>query len=104
MEVKRLYEILEDEHKEKRISNSKHWDTLWDLYIEEKSADYKALAIKEAIPRLISDDNLRKRRHVCNCLELGLNIRVGDICYIDFGEAYINESVLKCNINPVKKY
>lgn len=104
MEVKRLYEILEHERKEECISNSAHWDTLWDLYVEEKSADYKTLAIKEAIPRFISDDNLRKRRHVYNCLELGLNIRIGDICYIDFGEAYINESVFKCNINPVKKY
>lgn len=91
MEVKRLYEILEHERKEECISNSAHWDTLWDLYVEEKSADYKTLAIKEAIPRFISDDNLRKRRHVYNCLELGLNIRIGDICYIDFGEAYINE-------------
>lgn len=91
MEVKRLYELLEHEKKEKRIAESVYWNTLWDLYVEEKSADYKTLAVKEAIPRLISDDNLRKRRHVSNCMELGLNIRVGDICYIDFGEAYIHE-------------
>lgn len=91
MEVKQLYEILEDEYKEQRLANSKHWNQLWDLYVEEKSADYEILPVKEAIPRLISDQNLRKRRHFNNCIEMGLSIRVGDICFIDFGEAYINE-------------
>ena len=32
MEVKQLYEILEDEYKEQSVSNSKHWNKLWDLW------------------------------------------------------------------------
>ncbi len=91
MEIKKLYELLEHEKEEQRITEATYWDYLWELYVEEKSADYQMLAVKEAIPRLISDDNLRKRRHINNCMELGLNIKIGDICYIDYGEAYINE-------------
>ena len=93
MEVKQLYEILEDEYKEQSVSNSKHWNKLWDLYVEEKSADYQTLPVKEAIPRMISDQNLRIRRHFNNCIEMGLSIRVVYICFIDYGEAYINEIV-----------
>lgn len=104
MEIKKLYELLEHEKKEQRITEATYWDYLWELYVEEKSADYQMLAVKEAIPRLISDDNLRKRRHINNCMELGLNIKIGDICYIDYGEAYINEYVHNCNINLSKKF
>ncbi|MCB8642698.1 hypothetical protein LJE08_14165, partial [Holdemanella sp. DFI.5.55] len=64
---------------------------MWKCYIEEKSMDYAALSVKEAIPRLVSEQNLRERRHAGSCGELGVDIRVGDICYIDFGEAYISE-------------
>ena len=49
------------------------------------------MEVKDAIPKLISDMNLRERRNITNCNELGVDIRVGDICYIDFGEAYIYE-------------
>ena len=53
--------------------------------------DYASLSVKEAIPRLVSEQNLRERRHAGSCGELGVDIRVGDICYIDFDEAYISE-------------
>lgn len=91
MEIKQLQRILDKEKRDELIAKSRHWKQLKEMIVEEKSADYETLAIKEAIPRMISEDNLRKRRHINNCLELGMNIRVGDICYIDFGEAYINE-------------
>ena len=91
MEVKRLYEIMEQDKGENEIGNQQYWKDIWDTYVEEKSADYQVLTVKEAIPRLISDVNLRQRRHANNCGELGVNLRIGDICYIDFGEAYINE-------------
>lgn len=91
MEVKQLYELLEQDKREGRISSKTYWEELWNNFVEEKSADYAALCVKEAVPRFISEQNLRERRNANNCAELGVDVRVGDICYIDFGEAYINE-------------
>lgn len=91
MELKKLYELMEKEQKEGVITDKTYWSTIWNDYVEEKSADYSLLPVKEAIPRLISDHNLRERRSANNCIELGVKIKVGDICYIDFGEAYVNE-------------
>ena len=91
MEVKRLYEMVDEDQKEGALGEKAYWKDLWKCYIEEKSMDYAALSVKEAIPRLVSEQNLRERRHAGSCGELGVDIRVGDICYIDFGEAYISE-------------
>lgn len=91
MDVKKLYEMMDGQRREGCLRDQIYWQDLWESYIEEKSMDYETLDVKEALPRLVSDQNLRERRHTHNCAELGVDIRVGDICYIDFGEAYINE-------------
>ncbi|MGX8833238.1 hypothetical protein ACWG0P_03415 [Amedibacillus sp. YH-ame6] len=91
LEIKKLYEIVEQEEKEGRMGDKTYWSDLWKDYIEEKSGDYMMLDVKEAMSRFVSEQNLRLRRNVNNCGELGVDIRVGDICYIDYGEAYINE-------------
>lgn len=91
MEIKKLYELVALDKKEGALGEKNYWEDLWESYIEEKSLDYQALEVKEAIPRLVSDLNLRSRRLASNCGELGVDIRIGDICYIDFGEAYIHE-------------
>lgn len=91
MEVKKLYEIMNQDH-EGAVKDQEYWEELWDQFVEEKSADYDALEVREALPRLVSEQNLRERRHVMNCGELGVDIRVGDICYIDYGgDSYVNE-------------
>ena len=89
MEVKKLYEMVDEDQKEGSLGEKAYWKDLWECYIEEKSMDYASLSVKEAIPRLVSEQNLRERHHAGSCGELGVDIRVGDICYIDFGEAYI---------------
>lgn len=91
MEIKKLYELVEQESKQGILGEKIYWLELWNHFIEEKTFDYKTLDVKEALPRLVSEQNLRERRNTANCAELGVDIRVGDICYIDFGEAYINE-------------
>ena len=89
MEVKKLYEMVDEDQKEGSLGEKAYWKDLWECYIEEKSMDYASLSVKEAIPRLVSEQNLRERRHAGSCGELGVDIRVGDICYIDFGEAFV---------------
>lgn len=81
--------MVDEDQKEGSLGEKAYWKDLWECYIEEKSMDYASLSVKEAIPRLVSEQNLRERRHAGSCGELGVDIRVGDICYIDFGEAYI---------------
>lgn len=91
MEIKKLYELLAQDSAQGALGDKIYWNELWDHYVEEKSADYKGLDVKEGISRFISDQNLRMRRNAANCTQLGVDIRVGDICYIDFGEAYVSE-------------
>lgn len=91
MDAKKLYEVLKEYNYSKSDSISKEWKKIISDYVSEKNADYLSLEINEAVPRLISEQNLRARRNAQNCAELGVDIRIGDICFIDFGEAYINE-------------
>lgn len=91
MEIKKLYAFMEQEDKEGMLGEKHYFEDLWESYIEEKNSDYRALDVKEAMSRFISDQNLRTRRTASNAAEMGVDIRVGDICYIDFGEAYIAE-------------
>ena len=91
MSIKELQELVEQDDKIGKIINKKYWDELWNNYVLEHKQDYEMLSVNQALPRLISDANLRERRGYSSCSELGVDIRVGDICYIDFGEAYICE-------------
>ena len=69
MELKELQEILDKDEKKGKIVEKAYWEELWQHYIEEKSQDYRSLEVKDAIPKLISDMNLRERRNITNCNE-----------------------------------
>ncbi|MEG0273929.1 MAG: hypothetical protein RR690_02265, partial [Longicatena sp.] len=73
LEIKKLYEIVEQEEKEGRMGDKTYWNDLWKDYIEEKSGDYRMLDVKEAMSRFVSEQNLRLRRNVNNCGELGVD-------------------------------
>ena len=67
MEIKKLYELLAQDNAQGVLGDKIYWNELWDHYVEEKSADYKSLDVKEGISRFISDQNLRMRRNATNC-------------------------------------
>lgn len=90
MEVKLLQRYLQKYHKEKTLY-AKEWDTLCEHYLREHHEEYLHMAVDEAIPRLISAQNLKERRNLTSCEALGVHIRIGDICFIDFGDAYLQE-------------
>lgn len=64
----------------------------FDNFIELKSREFLSLKTKEAAARLISEENWLNRNQVKSCEQLGVRVRIGDICYIDFGQAYLNEA------------
>ena len=60
------------------------------LCVKEK--EYAQLPERVLQSHLISEANWMLRREYRSCDQLGVKIQVGDICYIDFGQAYLNEA------------
>lgn len=58
-------------------------------YLEEK---LKNMHPKQAAKVLISKFNYELRHDYKSSELVGFKVRVGDVCYADFGEAYINEA------------
>ncbi len=65
---------------------------VWMNYIETKRKLIRQLEPKCVDYCMVSEANWLMRNQALSCDELGVQIRVGDICYIDFGQAYINEA------------
>lgn len=92
MEIKELQALAEQEENSSAVSKKLYWEDVWKQVVEEKAAEYAQMEVQEVLPRLISELNYRNRRDKANSAEMGVDIRKGDICYIDYGEAaYINE-------------
>ena len=61
-------------------------------YLAETKKNYHTMCQKELKSHLISEVNYQERHQLLSCEQLGVNIRIGDICYVDFGRAYIQEA------------
>ncbi|MEG0265201.1 MAG: hypothetical protein RSA06_03095 [Erysipelotrichaceae bacterium] len=92
LEVRKLSALLKNESRKGTIQEADYWPKLWNDYIGEKSCEYALLDNAEVLGKMISEQNYRERAKLYSCSELGIEIKIGDICFIDFGEAYINES------------
>lgn len=64
----------------------------WGRYVELKKTAYQNLNQKELEAHLISEANWVMRNQAKSCEQFRVKIHVGDICYIDFGPAYLNEA------------
>lgn len=91
MDVTQLMYLMQNQDGNQLISTMGEWHEVWHQYVSEKGGEYGSLKINEAVPRMISAANYQKRKDCYSCEELGIKVRVGDIAYIDFGEAYRNE-------------
>ncbi|MDF9824952.1 hypothetical protein M2475_001354 [Breznakia sp. PF5-3] len=92
MEIEELSVYLKEGNLHKKAKEQLYWPNVWNMYIEETTSVYNCLTTKEALVRMISEVNFKNRSQASSCEELGVWIRVGDICYIDFGINYINEA------------
>lgn len=64
----------------------------WRNYVELKKLAYRNLSCKELEAHLVSEVNWMMRNKAKSCEQFRVKIQVGDICYIDFGPAYLNEA------------
>jgi len=64
----------------------------WRNYMELKKKAYRDLTCKELQAHLVSEVNWMMRNRAKSCEQFRVKIHVGDICYIDFGPAYLNEA------------
>ncbi len=67
-------------------------ECLWKDYIDIKRKLIRKIEPKCETYCMVSEANWLLRNQALSCDELGVQIRIGDICYIDFGQAYINEA------------
>ena len=91
MDIEKINLCMKEE-KNKKAAQQKYWKDMWDEYIEDTSGYYNHLSVDDARVRLISEINYRKRAGMRSCEQLGVRVKVGDICFIDFGMGYLNEA------------
>ena len=93
MEVSELNTLLsETDNLNKEFNKLKNHNELMKSFISETNEYYKNLSVKEALVRMVSEHNYKVRGKVLNCEDIGVKIRIGDICYVDFGLNYLNEA------------
>ena len=61
-------------------------------YMQSRTDLYSALLPQNVEGALLSDANWIIRGHYAGGDELGIEVIPGDICYMDFGQAYLNEA------------
>ena len=71
--------------------NYSNIDHLIKDHIRELRDEYYSMPVSVARSTLISEYNYKTRSKLKSCRHFGLNISPGDICFIDFGRAYISE-------------
>lgn len=77
----------------------------WENYTNQIYSQIQNLSVKEAAVRMISEQNWQDRSQMKSCEQIGITVEVGDICFIEFGRAFVYEAgyqhfglvVSKCN-------
>ena len=64
---------------------------LWPSYLDTRESIYNLLDAEHCEQNLISEVNWADRKKYTGSREFGIPVKVGDICYIDYGQAYLNE-------------
>ena len=77
--------------KEGIMSRKYEKEAAWNQYMHMKSGIYQMLYPELANDCMISEANWKERNLLSSSSEFGIHARKGDICYMDFGQAYLNE-------------
>lgn len=76
---------------EKNENLKKEYYKSWQDYQKIKKTVYSLIDKENFNDNLVSEVNWILRSKANSCKEFGVNVKSGDICFIDFGQAYINE-------------
>ncbi len=69
----------------------KEYSREWQKYLKHKRNVYTHIDDKSIDANMVSEANWILRNKYMSCESFGVNARTGDICFIDFGQAYVNE-------------
>ncbi|NLC95977.1 MAG: hypothetical protein GX675_00185 [Erysipelotrichaceae bacterium] len=64
----------------------------WQKYLKHKRNVYSQIDDKSLDANMVSEANWILRNKYVSCESFGVNAKTGDICFIDFGQAYVNET------------
>ena len=65
---------------------------VWNNYIRYRTSVYEAMDPEHISRNLISEANWMVRSQCFSGEDLGIRVKRGDICFVDFGQVYLNES------------
>lgn len=74
-----------------KVKDNCVWKKCWKEFSDIQLEQLNDMEIQLAIDYLVSNINYLERYKMFGCEDLNVDIRVGDVCYIDFGCAYIQE-------------
>lgn len=67
-------------------------EEIFQQYIFQYQQYLRSLSSKQMSRECISGINRLQRQSLRSSSQLNIHVKVGDVCYIDFGQAYINEA------------
>ena len=67
-------------------------DEIFQQYLNQYQQYIRSLSTKQMSRECISGLNRLQRQHLRSSSQLNIHAKVGDVCYIDFGQVYINEA------------
>lgn len=65
---------------------------IWNNYIRSRTELYKKLMPSNVSGSMISEANWVIRSRYSSGDQIGINVSKGDICYLDYGQTYLNEA------------
>ena len=65
---------------------------IWNNYIRSRTELYKKLMPSNVSGSMISEANWVIRSRYSSGDQIGINVTKGDICYLDYGQTYLNEA------------
>ena len=66
-------------------------EEVWNTYMNYRETIYSTLAGKNVKENIVSEANWIIRSQAQSAADLGITLKQGDICFMDYGQQYLNE-------------
>ena len=78
--------------KEDHTMSDNQDDRIWNNYIQSRTNLYRRLLPANVNSSMISEANWMIRSRYASGEQMGITVSKGDICYLDYGQTYLNEA------------